>query len=308
VRNRLQPWHLAVLVVLLGLAAVVIARWYPELQTYDASRMLSTLPADHSTLVYLDAGALRKDGILELLAGSKAVEEPEYRQFVEQTGFDYRNDLDGLAASLFQDRAYFIARGRFEWKRLSAYAAAQGGQCRGMVCTMPGSRPERNISFYPLQSNLLALAVSPESAAAMHIGPGQQKDASVPNNDPVWMSVPPQIFERPDVFPDGMRSFFGPLAQATKITVAAGPKDKGVELRLEVTCATPEAAKDLTRQLSDTTGLLKKLMDEEHSAPNTGDLGGILTAGSFQQQQSRVIGTWPIERGFIETLASGKFQ
>ena len=110
VRNRFQPWHLAVLVVLLGAVAVAVGRWYPELETYDAPRMLATLPADHATLLYPDAGALRKDGILALVAGSKAVEEPEYRQFVGQTGFDYRTDLDGIAASFAPDGVYFIAR------------------------------------------------------------------------------------------------------------------------------------------------------------------------------------------------------
>ena len=144
-RNRLQPWQLAVLLAVLLCAVVAgITRWYPALQSYDAARLLSTLPEDHATLLYLDAGALRKDGILEMLAGSRATEEPDYRQFVEQTGFDYRNDLDAVAASFAQGSAYFTVRGRFQWKRLNAYAESQGGQCRGAVCTMAGSRPERS--------------------------------------------------------------------------------------------------------------------------------------------------------------------
>ena len=52
------------------------------------------LPADRATLVYIDTDALRKSGLLDLLAGSKAAEEADYRKFVEQTGFDYRTDLD----------------------------------------------------------------------------------------------------------------------------------------------------------------------------------------------------------------------
>jgi hypothetical protein len=291
---------------------VGVARWYPELQTYDAARMLATLPAQQATLVYLDAAALRKDGVLELLAGSRAAEEPDYRQFVTRTGFDYRTDLDGVAASFVEGSAFITARGRFQWKRLNAYVESQGGQCRGAVCTMSGSRPERNISFYPLQSTVLALAVSPQTAAVMQIGPGQprlQNAATIPTaiRDPVWMSVPPAVFENLDLFP-GTRSFLSPLARASQVTFAAGPKGSGVELRLQVTCATPEAAAELARQLSETTGLLKKLIEKEHSAASPRDLSAILTAGIFQQQQSQVIGTWPVERGFMEALASGQVQ
>ncbi len=309
-RNRIQPWHLAVLVVLVCAVGVGVARWYPELQTYDAARMLSTLPAEQATLLYLDAAALRKDGVLGLLAGSRAVEEPDYRQFVTQTGFDYRTDLDGVAASFVEGSAFITARGRFQWKRLNAYAESQGGQCRGAVCTMAGSRPERNISFYPLQSNVLALAVSPQTAAVMQIGPGRrQSEASPPAllRDPVWMSVPPAVFENLDLFP-GARSFLSPLAHASQVTFAAGPKGTGIELRLQVNCATPEAAAELARQLSDTTGLLKKLIEREHSTTGPRDFSTILTAGNFQQQQSQVIGTWPVERAFMEALASGQAQ
>lgn len=312
-RKRLQPWHLAVLVTLLGVVALAVARWYPELQTYDAARMTSILPADPSTAVlYIDAGALRKAGVLDLLAGSKAVEEPDYRQFVEQTGFDYRSDLDGIAAAFFPQGAFFAVRGRFQWKRLNAYAAAQGGQCRGSVCSMPGSRPERIISFYPLQSNLLALAVAPQSSAVMQIGPAQVKTAPTPGGDPVWLSVPPATFANAEFVPAGMRAFVRPLEQASKITFAAGPsvanKDKNIELRMEVTCATPQAATDLARQLTETTALLKNLIAREGAAPNPRDLSGVLTAGNFQQQQSRVIGIWPIERAFMEALASGQVR
>jgi hypothetical protein len=308
VRTRLQPWQLAVLVVLLCAVTLGVVEWLRVSQTYDAARLLSALPEDRATLLYLDAGALRKDGILDLVAGSRATEEPDYRKFVEQTGFDYRTDLDAVAASFAQGSAYFTVRGRFQWKQLSAYAESQGGQCRNTVCTMAGSSPERNISFYPLQSNVLALAVSPQPTAVTRIGAGQRKDATGPTTDPVWMSVPPPVFESLDAFPGGTRSFFSPLARAAKITFAAGPKGNGIELRLVVTCATPEAAAELVQTLSGATGLLKKMIGREHMAPNPRDLSGVLVAGSFEQRQTQVTGTWPMERGFVEALASGQIQ
>jgi hypothetical protein len=42
--------------------------------------------------------------------------------------------------------------------------------------------------------------------------------------------------------------------------------------------------------------------------PNPRDLSGVLVAGTFEQRQSIVIGTWPVERGFVEALASGQIQ
>jgi hypothetical protein len=311
VHTRLQPWQLAVLGVLSCAAAVVSVRWYLESHTYTAARLLSALPYERATLLYLDAGALRKDGILDLIAGSKAAEEPEYQAFVKQTGFDYRTDLDAVAASFAPGGVYFTVRGRFHWKQLSAYAESQGGQCRDSVCSMTGSAPDRNISFYPLQSNVLAMAVASQPQAVTRIGSAQNQPgqvAPVSAAGAVWMSVPPPVFESWEAFPGGAGSFFSPLARAAKVTFAAGPKGNRIEVRLEVTCGTPEMAADLVRRLSNTTDLLKKMLRREHPQPNPRDLSEVLVAGSFEQKQTQVIGTWPIERGFVEALANGQVQ
>jgi hypothetical protein len=308
VRIRFQPWHLAVVVVLLCAAAVGVVRWTRVSEPYGAAGLLSTLPAERATLFYMDTGLLRQNGLLELLAGSKAAEEPDYRKFVEQTGFDYRTDLDAVAAAFVNNGVYIALRGRFQWKQLTTYAESQGGECRYAVCTMPGSNAERNISFFPLKTDVLALAVSPQPRAVFDIAPKQWKNAPVLLADPVWMSVPAQVFSSAEGFPNGTRSFFRPLAQAQKVTFAAGPKGDRLELRLEVTCRTPDAAAELVRQLSGTTDLLRKMIERDHLTSDPRDLSGVLVAGAFQQRQTQVIGTWPIERGFVEALAAGQIQ
>ena len=73
-------------------------------------------------------------------------------------------------------------------------------------------------------------------------------------------------------------------------------------------CATAEAAADLTKQLSGVTGLLKDMIGRAHMTPNPRDLSGVLVAGLFEQRAATVIGTWPVERGFVEALASGQIQ
>ncbi len=306
-RFRLRPWQLALVVVALCLVTVAVIRWWRISAPYDAARLLSVLPVDRATLLYIDAEQLRRSGVLALLAGSKAAEEPEYRKFVDESGFDYRTDLDALAASFADNRVYAALRGRFRWKQLTAYAESQGGECHSSVCTVHGSTPERNISFYPLQSDVLALAVSVDPRAVVNIGPGGKMKMPAPR-DPVWLSVPAAVFNRLDAFPDGTRAFFSPLAHAEKVIFAAGQQGDRLQLRLEAACATPEAAAELVKQLSGVTGLLKSMIERAHMTPNPRDLSGVLVAGTFEQRQSTVIGTWPIERGFVEGLASGQLQ
>jgi hypothetical protein len=304
---RSKPWRIALAVVLVCAAAAGVFFWLRN-PPYGAGRLLAMLPVDGATLVYIDSGSLRKSGLLDLLAGSKAAEEADYRKFVEQTGFDYRTDLDAVAAAFVDGRVYTTLRGRFQWAKLAAYAQSQGGECRDAVCSMAGSSPQRNISYYQVASNVLALAVSPDARGVTSIGPNGRKVELPAALDPVWISVPAAVFNKLDAFPDGTRAFLSPLARAEKITFAAGPQGERLQLRLEVACATPEAAADLTKQLSGVTGLLKDMIGRAHMTPNPRDLSGVLVAGSFQQRAATVVGTWPIERGFVEALASGQIQ
>jgi hypothetical protein len=307
VLRRFRPWQLAIIVVVLCVTAVLVARWWRISSPYDAVRMISALPTDRATVVYLDTEQLRRSGMLALLAGSKAAEEPDYLKFVTDTGFDYRTDLDAVAAAFVDNHFYATLRGRFRWKQLTAYAESQGGECHYSVCTMLGSTADRNISFYPLKSDVLALAVSTDPRAVTGIGSGKRAQIPVPR-DPFWISVPAAVFSRPDAFPAGTRAFLAPLAHAEKVVFAVGPQGDRLQLRLEVACATPEAAAELVKQFSSVTGLLKSMIEREHMTPNPRDLSGVLVAGIFEQRQSTVIGTWPMERGFVEALASGQIQ
>jgi hypothetical protein len=306
--RRFRPWQLAIVVVALCVIAVGVARWWRASSHYDAARLISALPIERATTVlFLDSEQLRRGGLLALLAGSKAAEEPDYRKFVDETGFDYRVDLDAVAATFIDNRFYATLRGRFRWKQLTAYAESQGGECHYSVCTMPGSTVERNISFFPLKSDVLALAVSNDPRAVTSIGSGRKLPMPVPS-EPFWISVPAATFNGLDTFPAGTRGFLSPLVKAERVIFAAGPQGDRLQLRLEVACATPEAAAEMVKQFSGVTDLLKSMLVREHMTPNPRDLSGVLVAGTFEQHQSTVIGTWPVERDFVEALASGQIQ
>ncbi len=304
---RFQPWQLAVAVILLCAAAVGVSHWR-RTRPFTAVALVECLPPDQATHLYIDVQALRSSGLLELLAGSKAAEEADYRKFVDQSGFDYRTDLDAVAAAFFHGNVYFTLRGRFEWKRLSEYARLEGGSCRNTICTMPASKADRHISFYPLKSDVLALAVSNDERGVSMIGPNQWRNPPHLPAEPVWISAPSFAFSDLNDMPAGTHSFLSPLAQAQEVVFAVGPQGQRLQIRLEVACATPEAAAALANQLTSTTDLLKKMIEREHGTPNTRDLSGVLVAGNFQQQDKRVVGTWPLERGFVEALAAGRIQ
>jgi hypothetical protein len=308
VRVRFQRGQLAVLVMLICGAAAGVVLWRRASQPFNALGLLAALPVDRATLLYIDADALRHSGILDLLAGSKAAEEPDYRKFVEQTGFDYRTDVDAVAAAFVDGDTYLTVRGRFQWKLLFSYARSQGGECGDTFCTMPASAQNHRISFYPLHTNVLALAVSAQPSGAHMIGANQWKNPPALPPEPVWISAPAPVFSKPDLFPAGTRAFLSPLAGTRSVTFAMGPQGDRLQLRLEVACASPQAAAEMVQQFSSATGLLKKMIERDHLTPNPRDLSGVLVAGSFQQQDARVIGTWPVERGFIAAVASGRIQ
>ncbi len=65
---RSKPWRIALAVLVLGAAAFGVFRWLRN-SSYDAGRLLAMLPAERATLVFIDTGALRKNGLLGLVAG-----------------------------------------------------------------------------------------------------------------------------------------------------------------------------------------------------------------------------------------------
>ena len=269
--------------------------------------MLQRLPAQDAIILFLDFDTLRRGGLLKLLSPSKTAEEPEYQAFVRNTGFDYRRDLDLAAVSFGRDGEFFVIKGRFDWTKLARYAAAQGGTCSKGLCRLPGSTPERRISFFLLQSNLMALAVSTDGFAAARLeDPRSQAVRPLDRpGDPVWLSIPAESLKTADQLPPGTRLFATALASADKILLSLGPQEQQFEARLAVTCRSSADAVALAGQLQHATSLLRDTIARENQKPNPKDLSGVLTAGVFEQAGRRVVGRWPLPPVFLESLAGG---
>ncbi len=297
---------IALAAVLLALAAGGIY-WWTAARTLTNQQLIQSLPQARATHVFIDVDGLRRAGVLDLIAGSKSTEDADYKTFVEQTGLDYRTDLDAVAAAFSEGNTYFALRGHFVWKKLAAYAQAHGGRCEGSLCSMPATRSGYFISFVPMRPKVLAMAVSSDEHGVNMVGPQDWRKAPKLPAEPIWISVPSYALSDANLGA-GTHAFMEPLSQAQDVTFAVGAAPKGFQLRLEAVCATPEIAELMTRRLSASTDLLRKMLDREHMKANPSDLSGVLTAGTFSQQNERVLGNWPIERGFIESLANGKVQ
>jgi hypothetical protein len=302
-----RAWVVIVALVLCGGAVWLALYQRGRFAAASSAGMLQRLPAQDAIILFLDFDTLRRGGVLKLLSPSKTSEEPEYQAFVRDTGFDYRRDLDLAAVSFGRDGEFFVIKGRFDWTKLTRYVVAQGGTCSKGLCRMPGSTPERRISFFLLQSNLMALAVSTDSFAAARLE-DPRSHAVQPlerPRDPVWLSIPAESLKTANQLPPGTRLFATALASADKILLSLGPQEQQFEARLAVTCRSSADAVALAGQLQHATSLLRETIARENQKPSPTDLSGVLTAGVFEQAGRRVVGHWPLPPVFLESLAGG---
>jgi hypothetical protein len=287
-------------------ASVWGVAWYRS-RSVTTAALLRRMPAEDALVVYIDFSELRRGGILQLLDGSKAGEDPEYRSFVRQTQFDYKKDLDAALVAFAPTGRFLLLKGRFDWKSLRAYVESQNGQCVNSFCRMTGSTPERRISFFPLRSNVMALAVSPDESAALRLestvsGPEPQVPAA-----PVWLSIPTSVLKSGDSLPAGTRMFASSMERAESVTLAFAPEGHGLAARLDVRCRDERDAADLASQLMRTTSLLRETMERERRKPDPADLSGVLTSGAFRNEGRRVLGYWPIAPVFVQNVLGGSY-
>ncbi|MGP0074095.1 MAG: hypothetical protein ACLPWF_19455 [Bryobacteraceae bacterium] len=295
-------------IVALSVAACAIAGaagyWYHARGAARPSNLVSYLPAAGASVVYVDVDTLRRSGILDMLAGSKTAEEPDYQQFVRETKFDYRQDLDAVAAALKDGRTYFALRGRFHWENLADYVVRQGGSCHNGFCVLEGSQPNRRISFYLLKPDVMAMAVGPDDFAAYQVTSASGKLRLTVPQDPVWALIPAAALESIDTLPVAAKAYVPALQGAEQIVFSVGA-DPNRQLRfdLHVICKDPAAATALLTQFETITKALREVLARQHQKPDPADLSEVLVAGSFRRDERQVYGAWPLPRAFLEAIA-----
>jgi hypothetical protein len=303
VSTKVRAWQFILLVALLCGASIWGVVWYRS-RFLSTATLLRRMPTEDALLVYIDCNALRQIGLLQMLAGSKSGQEPDYQTFVRRTQFDYQQDLESVLLAAAPTGNYFFVRGRFDWKSLRTYAEAEEGHCNNSFCKVPGSSPERHISFFPVQSGLMAIAASTDDSAAWRLSENSKSRQEGPSG-PVWMSIPPRILKASDSLPSGTSMFARTLDHADSVTLTFAPEGDRFAARLNVRCRNPQDAADIAAQLAKTTTVLRAIFASEKRLPNPGDLSGPLANGVFRSEGARVYGYWPFDRVLVESLLGG---
>jgi hypothetical protein len=278
--------------------------WYRS-KAMSPAAMLKRLPTDDAVVLYVDFSRLRAGGILKLLDGSKVGEDAEYQAFVRKTDFDYKQDLDTAMVAFAPNGKFMLLKGRFDWRSLKNYVIANDGRCNNSFCKLAGSTPEKRISFFPMQSNLMAMAVSDDESAALRLNNvDPREDAEIPDA-PLWLAIPPSVVKSGQSLPAGTQMFARSLERARAVTLSAGPEGDHFAVKLFVRCANDGQATALAADLNKTTGLLRELIEREHQKANPADLSGFLTSGAFRSDGTRVSGYWGVPRALLENLLGG---
>ncbi len=297
-----QPWQLIVLIAVVCGLAIGGMVWYHS-TTLTPEALLKRMPSSDALVLWVDFAALRRAGFLQLLAGAKSAEDPEYQSFVYATRFDYMNDLDSaLAAFPRSGSSYFLASGRFDWKSIRAYVTREHGQCINSVCRVVGSTPDRHISFLPLRRDLMAMSVSTDQWAVNDLSVAQPGPYPTMPEGLVWLRFPGSLPKTAGNLPDGLSSFARIVENAPSVTLSFVPEASRLSAKLEILCRNPQEANDLAARLAATTEMARSLFAREHQKPNPADFSGIVTSGVFRTEGSRLLGAWPIERAFVQSL------
>jgi hypothetical protein len=134
-RHMLNPKKLVVGAVLAGVALVFAWLYFHSRgRDFEGARedLLSRLPADSTSVAYVDFQELRASAFLsQVLAWAPRPQaEEEYDKFVQATGFDYERDLDrvgiSFSGSAESSKTMAVAEGRFDRKKIEVYSAHFG--------------------------------------------------------------------------------------------------------------------------------------------------------------------------------------
>ncbi len=299
----LGPRGLAVALCLVC-ATAMGGLWYARSTAKaDPAKLLRRLPVNVEAVVAIDVAALRQAGILAAIAGSDTVEEPDYRQFVEFTGFDYRSDLDYLIAGFDSVGTYFLASGDFDWPALFQYASLQGGVCNHGFCRMPSGTRNRRVSFFPERSSVLALAAGTDEWQASMLYDEREWKRQSPPKAPVWAYLSPRFFVA-NFDPGSAGALSAEFLKGGKEAwLAAQARDMALELRLEVSCQNPAAAAAMRDRFQTMSAEIHHQIAREVKPAN---LAEVLAAGQFSATGSTMTGIWRLEPALLELLRGGR--
>ena len=290
-------------------AGIVAAGYFYFRPAYRTpAELVSLLPTSDAVVGYADIETLRRAGILKRFEESKALEDPDYRIFVKETGLDYERDLDAIAIASIPDQLFAALRGRFDRARLNQYATRHGGSCHNSYCRVPGGASGRWLSFLPIRPDVMGLAVSRDASAAYSLLPRHDAPAPAVPDYPVWLSLPHRALDNPAALPAAGQIFAKAMSGANQVTLGINGElapggSLNLTLHLKAQCPSPQKARELETQLTQVTAFLKALTKQEKQKAPAGGLAEMLAGGTFTQVKNETRGRWRIPSGLIESLS-----
>jgi hypothetical protein len=140
--------------------------------------VLGMMPADATAVVFVDFNELRTAPFFAKLYSwaPQPQADPEYAQFLRDTGFDYERDLSRIAIAIRksgQDSVFFaVADGKFDKSKVHRVAAKNGTLLRTggqEIFSVPVSGSTRKISFTFLRSDRIALTNDTDPAGSLTV-------------------------------------------------------------------------------------------------------------------------------------------
>lgn len=163
-----------------GLAVLLIAgvfayrHWHSGQCSGSRDEILSLMPIDSTSVVYVDLTQFRSSAFLPQLmnwAPGFPTDE-DYAKFVQATGFNYEKDLDRVALAFTRQgtgsTSFAVADGRFVRKKIEAYAIQAGERMdqNGQVVIAMNLKNSTHKSFFTfLRDDRIAWTDDPGYAA-----------------------------------------------------------------------------------------------------------------------------------------------
>ncbi|MEZ5403752.1 MAG: hypothetical protein R2729_28990 [Bryobacteraceae bacterium] len=307
---KLRPLTLSALLLLVCAAVLLVLEFRRQDRDLSPRGLLLRLPSQEEGIqVYADIQTLRRAGLLDLLAGSRASEELDYRRFVEAVKFDYREDLDAIYGVFDGRRSNFLLEGRISWGDIRQYSEQHGARCRSGYCSLEGRAPDRVLSFYPVSPDVLSIAIDADMwGAELTAKPKPEPPGFWIPPQPFWVAVPGKVLADPGSLPAGAAAFASQLKGALRMTLAAGPSGDAFQAEMRARFQNETDAAESRANLAKATETLQAFLAREKQRANPSDMSGLLVSGSFEQEGTVVVGRWPITRAFLENLAGGNLE
>lgn len=278
---------LAALVTLVAGAAAFV--WVGNRQPLDAKALVSYLPANTATTLYVDVAVLRQTGYLEKIAGPQVTGDADYAEFTKQTGFDYRKDLDQAVIGFRGDQRFMAVQGRLDWDKLSAYAKSQGGHCEKQRCEVKQADSGRYFAFQLVRRGVLLGAFDKSSQVLNDLQFAEHAGREIPAG-PVWIETSGKEATGSRLWPFALGGVVADsMSKADRLNIAIAPSATGLALKMEADFPNVPASDQARIVLATLIDLLKK----DASVKKDGSLMSALRQGQLEQRETKLRIVWP---------------